>query len=686
MKKKLLKRVLPLLLALMLPMNCVLAQEPENGVPESAKQAGQTSQTEEREPADIDAGEDGEAVGAPDDADGDRGAGGASEDAEEDGDGEQVPEEEGGAPTVPSGEENGENTGEAAVPVLEAASLASGAFESVENEEKGIVLTWKSVEGAAGYRLYRSSDGKKTWNLIKETKTPQEVTCTDTKTSAGKTYYYKVKAVDKLGKECEKDGQKKKIVRLEAPVLTVGSAPTGNQLQWNRVAGAGGYYVYRKESLAGEWIKAASFGEPGEVSWRDTSAVNGKTYYYTVRAYKSSYVSGCGTAKSYVRVSTPSAKSWKRASSTKYKLTWSTNPAANGYQIQYAQNGMFVGAKTVTVKGAKSSGRTISGLARKKTYYARIRAYKTVEGKTYYSAWSASSNTKTSRTAKAKVLSKKKKTFEIRTWAKQKMYQFDTLQGSCTDGTYAYYLLHNSKTSRSKIVKVKRSSLKVVKVSAALDVGHGNDMTYNSNKKRIVIVHSTGKDPKALTSVNPNTLTVTQSQHITIPKKLAGGTETDAKNATAFTGLAYSSGRRQYVVLLSHNYNFVVLDADMNPVRYVKVKKKNNYTMQGIDATDDYILVAQSPKSAKQKYNIITVYDWDGNYISKINAKKGYEIESIYHVGSKYYAGFYRSYYKTYYKKAVKKVKVNGKVKKRKVKVKYRKYLRDNYVYQITGI
>lgn len=588
--------------------------------------------------------------------------------------------------TAPAAEEYEEVSATVTICVTEPVQLAEGKFESAENKAGGIVLRWKSVEGASGYRLYRSADGKVSWNLIKETKKPEEITYTDAKVTAGKTYYYKVKAVDALGAECEKDGEKRKMVRLLAPTLCVSLASTGNQLHWNRPEGAGGYYVYRKESSQSQWTKVAALGEPGEISWRDTSAVNGKAYDYTVKVYKSSYESDYAVARSYVRVSAPSVKSWKRASSTKYKLVWKTNSVASGYQIQYAQNAMFAGAKKVTVKSGKTASRTISGLEKKKNYFARIRAYKTVGGKTYYSAWSASSNTKTGRTTKVSVLSKKKKTFEIRAWAKQKMYQYDTLQGSCTDGTYAYYLLNNRKNSRCKIVKVKRSTLKVTKVSGALDVGHGNDMTYDSVKKQLVIVHSTGKDPKALTSVNPSTLAVTASKHITIPKKLAGGSETDAKNATSFTGLAYSSGRRQYVVLLSHNYNFVILDGNMNPVQYVKVSKKDNYTMQGIDATDDYILVAQSPKTSKQKYNIITIYDWDGNYISKINVKKGYEIESIYHVGSKFYAGFYRSYYKTYYKKVVKKVKVKGKVKKKKVKVKYRKYLRDNYVYQITGI
>ncbi len=338
------------------------------------------------------------------------------------------------------------------------------------------------------------------------------------------------------------------------------------------------------------------------------------------------------------------------------------------------------------MKSGKTTSYTVKKLQKKKSYHARIRAYKVVGKTTYYSDWSAAKTVKSTRTTKATLLKKKKKTFEIRAWAGQKMYQYDTLQGSCTDGTYAYYLLNNRKAGKCKVVKVKRSSLKVVMVSGALDVAHGNDMTYDANRKRLVIVHSTGADPKRLTSVNPNTLTVTESKHVQIPKKLPGGSLADAAGATAFSGIAYSKGRKQYAVLLSHNYNFVILDSNLDPVQYVKASKKYNYVMQGIDATDDYIMVAQSPKTSKQKYNIITVYDWDGRYISKINVKKGYEIESIYHVGSKYYAGFYRSYYKTTYKNVVKEVKVKGKIKKKKVKVKQRKLQRDNYVYRLSGI
>lgn len=583
--------------------------------------------------------------------------------------------------------ENPAETGEPAgdVPMEAMSLLPASALTSVENVAGGISLKWRKIESAKGYVLERSTTGRSPWSTVKTAANGDDITFIDTQVTEGSAYYYRVRAIDSAGKEGFTSASKK-IVRMAAPALSVGAAATGTELRWNRVKGCGGYYVYRRKPSQKNWTTVSKITQPGEITWRDTAAGNGAVYLYSVQAYKGSSMSPYSKTKSYVRVAAPSVKSFKRVSATKFRLTWKRNTSATGYQIQYARNGMFVGAKKATVKNAKTSSYTLSKLAKKQNYYARIRTYKKEGGKVYYSGWSAAGNVKKTRTTKVTPLSKKKKIFEIRTWAKQKMYQYDTLQGSCTDGTYAYYLLHNRRVQKCKLVKVKRSGLKVVKVSGALDVAHGNDMTYDKHRKRIVIVHSTGTDPKRLTSVHPKTLKVIESKHITIPKKLAGGSTADAAGATAFSGIAYSSGRKQYAVLLSHNYNFVVLDSDLEPVRYVKVRKKNNYVVQGIDATDDYIMLAQSPKTSKQKYNIITVYDWDGNYISKINVKKGYEIESIYHVGSKYYAGFYRSYYKTYYKNVEKKVVVDGKEKKKKVKVKYRKFQRDNYVYQINGV
>ena len=66
-----------------------------------------------------------------------------------------------------------------------------------------------------------------------------------------------------------------------------------------------------------------------------------------------------------------------------------------GYQIQYGLKSNFKGAKTVTIKKNKTVKGTVKKLKAKKKYYVRIRTYRTVGGKTYYSAWSASKAVKT---------------------------------------------------------------------------------------------------------------------------------------------------------------------------------------------------------------------------------------------------------------------------------------------------
>ena len=51
-------------------------------------------------------------------------------------------------------------------------------------------------------------------------------------------------------------------------------------------------------------------------------------------------------------------------------------------------------AKTIKVKKAKTVKQVVKNLKSKKTYYVQIRAYKTVGGKTYYSAWSGTKKVK----------------------------------------------------------------------------------------------------------------------------------------------------------------------------------------------------------------------------------------------------------------------------------------------------
>lgn len=68
----------------------------------------------------------------------------------------------------------------------------------------------------------------------------------------------------------------------------------------------------------------------------------------------------------------------------------------NGYQIQYSTSSTFSkNVKIAKVKGYAMVSKKLTNLKAKTNYYVRIRTYKTVNGVTYYSSWSAKKNIKT---------------------------------------------------------------------------------------------------------------------------------------------------------------------------------------------------------------------------------------------------------------------------------------------------
>ncbi len=108
---------------------------------------------------------------------------------------------------------------------------------------------------------------------------------------------------------------------------------------------------------------------------------------YTVKVtFKGNY-SG---SKSLSFTIVPKGTSVKSVTAGKKKLTvkWSKQTSqTTGYQIQYSTSKKFSGAKTVTVSKNKTTSKSISKLKGKKTYYVRVRTYKTVGKTKYYSDW-----------------------------------------------------------------------------------------------------------------------------------------------------------------------------------------------------------------------------------------------------------------------------------------------------------
>jgi hypothetical protein len=86
------------------------------------------------------------------------------------------------------------------------------------------------------------------------------------------------------------------------------------------------------------------------------------------------------------------------ASKRAFRIKWKVlKTQTTGYQIQYSLNHKFTDAKMVTINKNKIISKTIVKLRAKKKYYVRIRAYKTVSGKKYYSNWSGSKTVTTKK-------------------------------------------------------------------------------------------------------------------------------------------------------------------------------------------------------------------------------------------------------------------------------------------------
>lgn len=562
--------------------------------------------------------------------------------------------------------------------------LGKPVIASAANTASAIEVTWGAVENADAYILERKDTNNTTW-AVAATLDGDALCYVDTDVMAGVKYYYRLRAQNTQSEVLGPRSAAVSLVRLGAPAAPVVTVERdGALVRWAPCASASGYRIYRMVESGADWELRATVAGSSAEGWLDTAMPNGSLCSYAVAAYSGSAESVRSPASSTRFLAAPAVKSLKRLSKTSYQATWKKNSKASGYQIQYSQSSLFTSKKTVTIKKNATVKQKLKGLAKGKTYYVRVRAYLKKDGKTYYSAWSHSSNVRSTKSLALSVSKKKSKVFELRAQAKQAMYGYDTVQGGCTDGKYAYFCLYNRKVEKCKIAKVRLSNLKVAKVSKALSVAHGNDIAYDSQRKRLAVVHTTVKG-KRISLINSSSLRVVKTVDVSVPKGLAGATDGQRKAVSGLCGIAYSKKRDQYVALLSSSYDFLLLDGNLQPVRYCAAGSKNGLVYQGIDATDDYIIVGQS-RSDGGKPNYLLVYTWDGSYVATVRLKQGYELENVFHIGSKWYASFYRSYYKVYYVNQRKTVVANGKRKVVRERVRQSKLQRDNYLYRIKGL
>ena len=180
-----------------------------------------------------------------------------------------------------------------------------------------------------------------------------------------------------------------KVTLAKTRLKSVSNTASGIKVTWSKVNQAGGYYIYRKTGTSKTWQKIATIKKGSTVSYVDKKRlVNGTQYTYMVKAYKGSSV-GTGTTLKTVRLAAPAITSCTSRSRA-VTLKWKKNPKVTGYEIRYT---IGSSSKTIRVKNKAAVKSVIKNLKKGKTYTVRMRAYKTVSKKTYYSTWSAAKKT-----------------------------------------------------------------------------------------------------------------------------------------------------------------------------------------------------------------------------------------------------------------------------------------------------
>ena len=234
-------------------------------------------------------------------------------------------------------------------------------------------LTWAAVDGAAKYEIYRSTQQSTGYSLLGTTTSTSYV---NTSAAAGKTYYYKVCAVNSAGTSAYSNivsGRAKAAIPA-APRVTIGNSSASGkpQLTWAAVDGAAKYEIYRSTQQSTGFTL---LGTTTSTNYVNTGAAVGKTYYYKVRALNVDGAAGAysSTVSGAAKAVAPAAPTVTMTYSDggKPKLTWSAVSGAASYRV-YRSESRGTGYSLLGTTTSTSYVNT--GAAVGKTYYYRVKA------------------------------------------------------------------------------------------------------------------------------------------------------------------------------------------------------------------------------------------------------------------------------------------------------------------------
>lgn len=260
-------------------------------------------------------------------------------------------------------------------------------------------LSWTAVNGASGYIIQIQKNGK--WTNLGTYPSERASIKGLMPGSVNNIHiaaYTNVNGINYMGAYSD-------AVKIETAVGAVNprvSAYANNfvTLTWDKQTAANGYEVFKYDASSKKYVLYKNITNPNTNTCKVTGLASNKKYNFKVRAYQiddseKTYAPFGAVVSQYTSIAKPKLNSAKSTSKKKIKASWSKVKGASGYQVMWSTYKNFSkNYKTKSVK-AKYSSKTVTTAQSKKTYYVRVRAYKTINGKKVYSPWSNTKKVKT---------------------------------------------------------------------------------------------------------------------------------------------------------------------------------------------------------------------------------------------------------------------------------------------------
>ena len=259
-------------------------------------------------------------------------------------------------------------------------------IQKLETKYKGFYIDWAQKGSATGYDIEYSVNSNMSGAVSKHLTANKPDTLTVSGLAGDKTYYVRVRSYTNVnGKVYYGAWSDVKSIKTANNDITKASvsgistkAFTGKAITQNVTVKVGNTVLKNGTDYTVSYSNNKKVGKA-------TVKITGKGKYGGVitKTFK------INPAKQEIQKLTAKSKA--------FFVDWAQKGSATGYEIQYATNSKFTGAKKVTITNNKTDKTTVSKLSANKKYYVRVRSYTTVGGTKYYGAWSAVKNVTTKK-------------------------------------------------------------------------------------------------------------------------------------------------------------------------------------------------------------------------------------------------------------------------------------------------